>query len=296
MEISTSLFFERIRNAKEPFFPNASKDLFAACLSFLIDEGKDLNNFSLREFFDNYTPADLQKGLSGTPGLKGAASYLSGGDSLAYGVFSGLQQLVREIFIGNFRKKGSLSIRQLVRERGGKTVFIEYDLGIGSALTPIYRLLFDMAIKEALARGAKGMVQGNVFLVADEFKLVPNLQHIDDAVNFGRSLGLKLVIGVQNVSQLYDIYGKYRAESILSGISSLISFRLNDEASRRYVQSVFGTNRKIEGFVQSVRSKGLTENTKVAHVVEDWDITKLAIGESIIGFPGVDPFLFGFKK
>ena len=137
---------------------------------------------------------------------------------------------------------------------------------------------------------------GNVFLICDEFKLVPNLQHIDDAVNFGRALGLKLAIGVQNVSQIYEIYGKYRAESILSGFSSLICFNLNDKASRRYAQGVFGQNRKIESHLSAMRSKGLSESSRVANVVEDWDIDQLRVGESIITLAGSEPFLFRFKR
>ena len=291
-EIARSLFFEKLRDAKEPFFPNAAKDLFAACLQMLYAEGGDINNLALRNFFDVCSPPVMKEALEDYPELKAIASYLSGSDNLAYGIFSELQQVIREIFIGNFRKKGNLSMRKLVREKGGRSVFIEYDLGIGNTLTPIYRLLFDLAIKEALSRKTKS---GNVFLICDEFKLVPNLQHIDDAVNFGRGLGLKLVIGVQNVSQIYEIYGKHRAESILSGFSSLVCFRLNDEVSRKYTQGVFGMNRKIEAFLSSVHSKGLTENSRVAHVVEDWDIARLRVGESIISLAGCEPFLFRFK-
>ena len=292
-EISRSLFFEKLRDAKEPFFPKAATDLFGACLHLFCKSGQDMNNQALREFFDEYGPAELKTALEDEPELKAVAGYFSGSDNLAYSVYVELQQLVREIFIGGFRKSGELSMRKLVRDKGGKSVFIEYDLGVGNTLTPIYRLLFDMAIKEALSRKNKS---GNVFLICDEFKLVPNLQHIDDAVNFGRSLGLKLAIGVQNVSQLYDIYGKYRTESILSGFSTLICFRLNDEASRRYTQGAFGNNRKVEAFLPAVHSRGLTEHSRVSHVVEDWDIARLAVGESIIGFPGAEPFIFRFKN
>jgi len=292
-EVAKSLFFEKIKAAKEPFFPNAAKDLFAGVLHLFFRGDEAKNSKTLRQFFDDCTPDVLRTFLEEEPDLKGIASYLSGSDSLAYGIFSELQLLVREIFIGNFAQEGNVSMRQLVREKGGRSIFIEYDLGIGNTLTPIYRLLFDMAIKEALSRKAKS---GNVFLICDEFKLVPNLQHIDDAVNFGRGLGLKLIIGVQNVSQLYEIYGKYRAESILSGFSTLIGFRLNDETSRRYVQGVFGNNRKIEAFLPAVQSKGLTESSRVANVVEDWDISRLGIGEAIVGFPGSEPFIFKFKN
>lgn len=85
------------------------------------------------------------------------------------------------------------------RFKGGRFIFIEYDLGIGNMLTPIYSLLFDMAIKEALCR------------------------------------------------------------------------------------------KKSEG-------RGIVENVRDANVVEDWDITRLGIGQAIIGLPGKEPFLFQFKK
>lgn len=68
------------------------------------------------------------------------------------GVISELQQLSRELFLGNFKKDGTLSLRNIIRAKGGKVIFIEYDLGIGNMLSPIYTLLFDLAIKEALCR------------------------------------------------------------------------------------------------------------------------------------------------
>jgi len=54
-------------------------------------------------------------------------------------------------------------------------------------------------------------------------------------------------------------------------------------------------NRKIEAFLSSVHSRGLNENSRVAHVVEDWDIARLKVGESIISLAGCEPFLFRFK-
>ena len=95
-------------------------------------------------------------------------------------------------------------MRKLVRAKGGRIIFIEYDIGIGKTLAPIYSLLFDLAIKEALCRSEQE--KGNVYFIADEFKLMPHLQHVDNAVNFGRSLGVKFLIGVQNVEQVYEAY------------------------------------------------------------------------------------------
>jgi type IV secretory pathway TraG/TraD family ATPase VirD4 len=226
--------------------------------------------------------------------MKAMVSYISDDRSpQTQGVMSELQQLSREIFLGNFKKHGSLSMRNLVRSKGGKFVFIEYDIGIGAMLSPIYSLLFDMAIKEALCRKKS---EGNVYFIVDEFKLIPNLQHIDDAVNFGRSLGVKFMIGIQNVEQVYECYGEQRARSIMSGFLTSVTFRVNDASSKKYIKDLHGENRKKEIYMSSVQTRGITENIREAYVVEDWDISNLGLGEAIIGLPGKPPFRFKFAK
>ena len=226
--------------------------------------------------------------------LRAMMSYIANDDSpQTQGVLSELQQVVREIFIGNFAQTGTLSMRNFVRQKGGRRIFIEYDLSIGAMLSPVYSLMFDMAIKEALGRTR---TDGNVYFIVDEFKLLPHLNHIDDAVNFGRSLGIKFMIGVQNIEQIYDNYGEERARSLLSGFSSNFCFRVNDAASREYIQGLFGKNQKVESYIPDNQMNGRIEAQREANVVEDWDITHLQIGEAIIGLPGYEPFVFRFKK
>lgn len=152
-------------------------------------------------------------------------------------------------------------------------------------------MLFDLAIKEALGRKRSS---GNVYFITDEFRLLPYLQHIDDAVNFGRSLGVKFMIGLQNVEQMYESYGEERARSILSGFQSILAFRLNDAKSREHVQGFFGKNRKLEAYIPMIQTKGMVEENREGMVVEDWDITKLKTGQAIVGLPEQEPFLFQF--
>jgi type IV secretory pathway TraG/TraD family ATPase VirD4 len=303
VEISKTLFGDKLQKTQQPFFPNAAKDLFSAVLFHCCRNADEMqaNNADLREYFDGATIKGFKDLLSLHDDLSAMSSYIDEkAANQSLGVLSELQQLVREIFIGNFKKEGTLSMRQLVRAKGGRIIFIEYDLGIGSMLSPIYRLLFDLAIKEALCRTKS---EGNVYFVCDEFKLVPNLQHVDDAVNFGRSLGVKFMIGIQNVEQIYDAYagkdgkgdGKL-AKSLLSGFSTTICFRVNDAESRKFIQDLYGKNRKKEVFTSSVVSKGLIEQVRDASVVEDWDIATMPVGTAVIGLPGAEPFLFQFKK
>ncbi len=298
LEISRAFFEEKIKNTNQPFFPNAAKDIFGAVLLsfFRSGEKEKWNNKALADFLHSATGKDLRELLDQYPDLKGMKSYIFDDRSpQTQGVLAELQQFARELFIGNFRKEGNLGIQELIEKKGGKIIYIEYDLGIGSILTPIYSLLFDLAIKKALSRN-ESEVRGNVYFVADEFRLLPNLKHIADAVNFGRSLGVKFMIGIQNVEQIYEVYGEENARSIMSGFLTNISFRVNDAKSREYIQGLYGKNRKKEIFVSAVQGKGVTEQITDGNVVEDWDISKLRIGEAVIGLPGMSPFTFQFQE
>ena len=300
MEIAKSLFKEACEKTNQVFFPNAARDIFMSImLHFLrnsesINDDKYLNNKSLINFVKSKTSSDLRRMLNSYKDMRAMTSYISNDDSAqTQGVLSEMQQVVRNIFVGNFCKQGTLGLRDIVRKKGGRKVFIEYDLSYGELLTPIYSLMFDMAIKEALGRERS---EGNVYFITDEFRLLPNLEHVDDAVNFGRSLGIKFMIGIQNVEQIYENYGEERAHSIMSGFLTALNFRVNDPKSREYIKDLYGKNRKLEVYATTVQSKGMVEDKRDGYVVEDWDITNLKVGQAIVGFPEMEPFVFQFDR
>ena len=298
LEIAKSLFKEACEKTNQVFFPNAARDIFMSVMLHFLryaessGDTRFLNNDALIDFVKSRPSSKLREMLNSYPDMRAMTSYISSDESpQTQGVLSEMQQIIRDIFVGNFCKKGNLGLRDLVRAKGGRKIFIEYDLSYGEMLTPIYSLMFDMAIKEALGRGRS---EGNVYFITDEFRLLPNLEHVDDAVNFGRSLGIRFMIGIQNVEQIYDNYGEERAHSIMSGFLTSLNFRVNDPKSRDFIKEQFGRNRKIEVYATSVQSKGMIEERRDGYVVEDWDVKNLNIGQAIIGFPEHEPFVFQF--
>ncbi len=294
IEVSHALFKEACERTNQPFFPNAARDIFTAALWHFLHakSRKERTNRWLSDFLFYSTTRELKEMLCQYPQFRAMVSYIQNEDSAqTQGVLAELQQVIRQIFVGNFNMHGTLSLKNLTKQKGGRFVFIEYDLSLGSMLSPIYSLMFDIAIKEAIGRGR---TPGNVFFVTDEFRLLPNLVHIDDAVNFGRSLGVKFLIGIQNVEQIYESYGEERARSIMSGFLTTFAFRVTDHRSREHIKNTFGTNRKKDSFSNIVATKGLIEETREGQVIEDWDICNLETGEAIIGLPGKEPFLFRF--
>ena len=297
LEIAKSFFSEKLSHTTQPFFPNTAKDLFSALLLHMVRSDQfaaSRNNQSLRTLFDTFSVPAMKRILQSHQDLKAMTSYIEDEKSgQTLGVVAELQQMVREIFVGNFRKKGNLSMRQLVRRKGGRVIFVEYDLGIGAMLTPVYRLLIDLAVKEALCRTSN---EGSVYFFIDEFRLLPHLEHIDDGVNFGRSLGAKFFVGIQNIDQIAAAYGQNLSRSILSGFGTTLAFRVNDAGSREYIKDLFGRNIKLQTYLSAVQNRGVSEQIREGFVVEDEDITNLPVGQAIIGAPGCQPFRFQFKR
>jgi len=297
-EICKALFEDRTKNNKNnPFFPNAARDLLAAFLIATIRLGQGDNAFMkeifynkrIKEYLDCSDSGSLCDYLSAYGDLRSVISYIDGDNSQSQGVMAEMFSVIRDIFIGVFADKGKFSVRNFVRNKGGNTLFIEYDLSIGSVLTPMYRMLFDLALKESLGRTKS---QGNVYLICDEFKLLPHLQHIDDGVNFGRSLGVKVFAGLQSIEQLYEIYGQSRGKNLAAGFSSIIAFRANDVTTRDYISNLHGKNIVLEQY-RTLDNK-FVEEKRAGFSVEDWDMNSLRVGEAIVGLPFAPPFRFYF--
>jgi type IV secretory pathway TraG/TraD family ATPase VirD4 len=291
-EICKSLFAERIeRNSNNPFFPNAARDLLSSIITALIRNGVNFCNKDLKDYIDSTDAESLRELLAGHRDLAAVASYIGGkSGSQAQGVLSEMYSVTRDVLTGVFADVGMFSMRDFIRGKQGKTAFLEYDLAIGDVLSPIYTLLFDLALKEALGRTA---TQGNVYLIADELKLLPNLRHLEDGINFGRSLGVKILAGLQSIDQLNANYSnEARARNVIAGFSSVYAFHSNDFATREYVSKLFGRNMIIESY-PAANSQFHFERRE-GFTVEDWDLISLKVGEAVVGLPAVSPFRYKF--
>ena len=297
-EITWSIFSESITKSKDPFFPQAARDLFSAILLCMIEEGRNnfeyrresLFNNELKRALDESTVFDIKSMIECHPHFASVLSYIGDGENgQALGVYAEMLNTARKLFVGCFNEKGMFSVRDFVRKNGGRTLFVEYDISSGQTMSAIYSLLYDLALKEALGRSKH---KGKVYLICDEFRLIPHLQHIDDAVNFGRSLGVRILAGLQSINQLTEAYGEYKGKNILAGFSSIFAFHANDKFTRDYIVGLHGKNIVLEQY--KTLSNSIHEERYEGNVVEDWDMSDLEIGEAIISFPFGKPFKYKF--
>ncbi len=304
-ELSNMLFSMRIEKSSQPFFPNAAKDVFAGILIFLIRklEISKLDNESIIDFLNYYSGSYFCRFFAQYDDLKWLNEYLTTEEIFeektvtlseqGLGVISELRMVCNEILFGNFNKIGDFSIRNFVREKGGKSVFIEYDVASAKILTPIYKTMYDLAIKESLANSNH---DGSVYFIIDELMLLPNLQYLENGINFGRSLGAKFIVSLQNVNQIFSIYNTYLSKSLLSGFGTVISFRVNDFETRKYLKERFGKIVKRFTYRAQKYSDGNKEIVSDRDVIEDWELSSLKVGEAIISIGEDAPVKVKFEK
>lgn len=213
------------------------------------------------------------------------------------GVFGELRSMLYDCFQGIFVRRPtatqpSFSIRKAIRDKGGKSIFILYDLSIGETMTPIYRLLIDLALKESLSEFSNGHT--HIFL--DELKLLPKITHLEDALNFGRSKHVSVVAGLQSIGQIYSIYGKETGQVILSGFGSIIALKTVDYESREYVSRLFGTN--FISYRYHNESNAPIDKERDGNTVESWHYRLLEKpGQAIVGLSSQNnPFFFYFEE
>jgi hypothetical protein len=301
-EIATTIFSDQLSDAGEnKFFAAGARDIFASVVGAMA-AGNEYpagpSNKDLREELEG-SAQELAILLEHDPGT---VRFLDpdGGGSYVQSVLAFLQETMRTSFSGIFREPGDFSVRQFIQGRGGRALFIEYDIASGASLLPVYRVLMDMAIKEALGLGRRRLQAAqkppNFYFVLDEFALLPQLTHMADGVNFGRELGLKFLVATQNVNQVMRAYSAEMGESILSGFGTVLAFRLVDEASRALLRQRYGANRKQVTTLSPVFSAGAQQKIFTGNVIEDWDVSGLPKGRCIASLPQEPPFFMSFPR
>lgn len=309
LELSSILFQPMIdRDKNNPFFTLASKNIFYGILKVLCEKyymptrnpdavtNRMIFEYSQKpaeEIVKDFTSPQCYSELNqlvdylGRIDLKGEFHFNNQGVS----VVATLRNSLLELFKGNFVKDGNFSIREYINKKVCRLLFIEYDIRQGQVLAPIYKVLMDFAIKESLGRH-KG--RKNVFFVIDEFRLLPKLEYMDAGVNFGRSLGSKFIIGIQNILQIDEVYGNALSRSILSGFLTTVNFRTTDYETREYIKSIFG--KRVYVYDNISLSGG--QSREQDDVITDSDILKLVTGQAIICLPVLtkNPIKFQFLK
>ncbi|WP_148416556.1 type IV secretory system conjugative DNA transfer family protein [Haloferax sp. KTX1] len=269
------------------FFSQAGRQLFVAVVTYLHREAQVSDttptNADLVAFVQSTDKQEMHERLTDYSDLTAAASAIDpDSERQAAGVYANFQQVIADLFRGDFAEAGEFSIREYMDDPQGRTLLLDFPITEGDAVQPAFRFFIDWAARFALANDQ------DTYFVLDEFARLPGLRKIGDLINAGRGRNTQLLLGVQSVAQLHDTYGKDRANALLSGLVQSVIMRVGDAASVEYAQSQIGRekqHRSVPVHDRDGRSVGRQELQDETHPIVESDLERLNDGEAIVVVP-----------
>lgn len=248
IDAMSRLLFPRAEG--DSFFVTASRQLFTAVCKYLrreyAKEGRTPTNQSLVNFFESTPREDMYEALSEYddhqhPFIAAKSSIDPDASEQSVGVYSNVQQEIKDIFVGDFRRapeeRESFSFSGYFRDPD-VPVILDHPTKMGDSVNRLYRYFIDSSAQYGIDTG------GGTYIF-DEFARIPYLRNVGELANVGAGEDVKMLGILQSKRQLDDRYGEAQAESILSGFPNQIFLKLNDEASIQYAREIIGTE-KVE--------------------------------------------------
>lgn len=130
------------------------------------------------------------------------------------------------------------SIRDWVREDSDSWMFITAKEAMREALKPVLSLWIDTAIKAVL--DLEPIHKERLWFFIDELPTLQKLDILKLALTNTRKYGLCCVIGIQDFSQLHEIYGQNQAKTIISGCQTKLLLRVTDGDAAKLLAKLMG--------------------------------------------------------
>ena len=296
-----SMLFEGIESKMQPVFNLSAADFLSKIMSSMyidaiIKQAKqkdfvayqEANNYELNRLLSSCDNKKLLEITGRYERYRYLKTYVGDGSSnQALGVYAYLSSARQRTFVSRFSEQSmqrAFGVREFIRNKGGKILFLEYDHRYKETLSVIFSLMYNLAIKEALTCPG-----GNKWFVCDEANLVPYITSLQDLLNVGRSFGCKTIFGLQSIAQLKNNYDDAYAESLAAGFCNLMAFHNTDYSSREYVKQRSGET--FEGYIFAAEHV-----THESFTIRDSDLQNLGCGQAFIDLKHVPIFRYQFKN
>lgn len=243
--LATLLVPEEPRS-NSPYFSEAARELvYSVILALTHIHGKD---WGLRDLLCALDSRDhIARVSAREPRAKILAERILHDDRHSDGVLSTLGTK-----LGRFEQVAALwhanhntppfSIPQFLKHPG--VLILGNDPVLRSTFWPINAILLK-ALSQEILRGPETL-QPRHWFVLDEFRAMERVDCIQELLNRGRSKGASVLLGIQSVEGLLDVYGDHAANDILGQCTYKTFLRLGDPRTARWAEDFIGRVRRVE--------------------------------------------------
>jgi hypothetical protein len=272
----------------QPFFLNSARQILEAIFTYLRSNGKDWGWGDVWDILSK-DRKELALLLSSFKEGKIAAGYISGdgksGDDVYSTLMTQVQQNIRW-FAMAWPKRG-VSLRNWIRS-DSKLLIIGGTPQRADLARATANIVIEIIINEILS--LPDDPNRRIWLFLDELATLGKLDVLLNAFSLGRSKGLCVVAGIQDIGKIEHIYGHNLAKSITNTFSTMVVLRCSDVETSQWASSVLGEQDIIETQRSSgSSSKGWGEDTVTStHEQKVHRTRKLFTASEIAHFPNLD--------
>lgn len=239
-EIKEEYHYENMANglipvpsSGDPFWANAGRMLLKDVYRTLAEEGRMTN----KELYDSIAIQDLSELHLMLAGKSGATFVDPKTEKTGINLKMTIQNQL-ESFRYLHDEGEPFSIRDWVANEDDSWMFISTRENIREVLKPVLSLWITTIIKAVMDLPA--IHEERFWLVLDE---LPTLQRIDElmlSLTNTRKYGLCHILGVQDFSQLYELYGQNLSKTIISSCQTKLLLRVTDNVAAKAMSEMMG--------------------------------------------------------
>lgn len=288
-EIEKDYHFDNMANGlipdpaeADPFWAKAGRMVLKDVYKVLGREGRRTN----RDLYNSIAKSNLEAMHALLAGEAGA-SYV---DPVTERTGMSLKMTVQnqlEAFRFLHDEGEPFSIRKWIKEESDSWMFITAREELREALAPVLSLWVDTVIKAVLSLDP--VHRERLWLFVDELPTLQKLDILKLALTNTRKYGLCCVLGVQDFSQVYEIYGHDLAKTIISGCQTKLLLRVTDGAAAKLMSELMGQAEVDEK--DETLSYGISSSRDGVSVFAKRNLREIVLTSEILTLPDMHGYL-----
>lgn len=245
-----SILIPEEKNASQPFFSDAARHLLSGVLMALMKKAP--GGWTFRDVVVAMKSKDrLAELLSGVPETHDlVGTYLDARESSSIMSTVATKMAPYEVVAAAWsRARGTISLRQWLKDES--ILVLGNDEAHRFALDAINRVIFKrltelLLSQRELSPDEQRATSRRTWIFLDEAREAGDLEGLSTLLTKGRSKGVCIVLGFQDIEGMRDAYGKERANEIVAMCANKAVLRLESPETAEWAGKIFGEYEQYE--------------------------------------------------
>ena len=236
LNIMASTIFSKPSN--DDLWNTSSKTLFIDSVNYI-----NSINGSVNDLYDFLTKGDLDsihKALTDTPSSRLIDPKA---EKTSLSVLMNTVAYLDFLEILTATNKSTITVNSFIRGEN-EILFLSCNPLSRTKNKTLFTLITDLAVMRLMNLGINQ--SRRFWFIMDELASLKNLPILTTALSELRKYGGCVVAGIQTISQLHDIYGNYKTNTIISQFNTKFFFKNSDKLVAQLLSDEFGETEKIE--------------------------------------------------